>query len=131
MAIARNTDAEKIQPLGKWTPGITVRRGRLGATTAAGELVMLQSDGKWDPAIATAVVQTVGVSIQAGADTEEVDIVRFGPVECLTGATPGATVYVSDTAGEPSETAGTKSTVVGYAETATILFVQPQTVAFS
>lgn len=127
MAAARDTTAANIKPL----PGSRVRRGTCGATVAAGELVTLQSDGKWDPAIATSVVTNIGVAVQAGADGEVIDIVRDGPILCLTGATIGAIIYVSDTAGEPAETAGTKSAVAGYAETATILYVQPQTVAFS
>jgi hypothetical protein len=40
-------------------------------------------------------------------------------------------IYASDTAGEPSESAGTKDLVVGYAESATVLFVQPQIIDFS
>jgi hypothetical protein len=49
----------------------------------------------------------------------------------LVDATPGTAIYVSDTAGEYSETAGTKSFIIGYAETATKLFVHPQPVALA
>lgn len=126
MAIARDTTAANIKPL----TGAIVRRGTLGATTEAGELVELQSDGKWDPANAAAVIMCTAVALQAGGDGDKVDLVMLGPVQCLTGATPGAIVYVSDTAGEPAETAGTKSAVAGFAESATVLFVIPQTVAF-
>lgn len=127
MAIARETTAKLVKPL----QGAIVRRGTLGATVAAGEIVELQSDGKWDPANAAAVVNNGAIAIQGGADTEEVDLVVFGPVKCITGGTPGAIVYVSDTDGEPSESAGTKSAVIGYVEAADILFVNFQTVAFS
>lgn len=127
MAIARDTTAANIKPLA----GSVVRRGTCGATVAAGEIVELQSDGKWDPADAAAVVMCGGIAVQAGGDGDVIDIVRFGPVVCVTGATPGAIVYASDTAGEPAETAGTKSAVIGYAESATILFVNFQTVAFA
>lgn len=127
MAIARDTTAANIKPL----EGAIVRRGTLGATVAAGEIVELQSDGYWDPANASAVVMNGGIALQAGASGDRIDIVVFGPVKCLTGATPGAIVYASDTAGEPAETAGTKSAVIGYAESATVLFVNFQTVAFS
>ena len=126
MAIARETTAKLVKPL----QGAIVRRGTLGATTVAGEIVELQSDGKWDPADATAVVKNGAIAVQGGADTEEVDLVRFGPVKCITGGTPGEVVYVSDTAGEPAESAGTKSAVIGYVEAADILFVNFQTVAF-
>lgn len=127
MAIARDTTAANIKPL----EGAIMRRGVLGDTTAAGEVVELQSDGYWDPANAAAVIMNGGIAIQGGVAGDTIDIVAFGPVKCVTGATPGAIVYVSDTAGEPAETAGTKSAVIGYAESATILFVNFQTVAFS
>lgn len=126
MAIARDTTAANIKPL----TGAIVRRGTLGAAVEAGEVVEMQSDGKWDPANAAAVVMNGGIALQAGGDGDKVDIVVFGPVQCLTGATPGAIVYASDTAGEPAEAAGTKSAVIGYAESATVLFVNFQTVAF-
>lgn len=127
MAIARDTTAANIKPL----QGAIIRRGTLGDTTSAGEVVEMQSDGYWDPAVGTAVVMNGAIAIQGGSAGDAVDLVVFGPVKCLTGATPGAIVYVSDTAGEPAETAGTKSAVIGYAESATVLFVNFQTVAFS
>lgn len=127
MAIARDTTAANIKPL----TGAVIRRGTLGATVAAGEVVELQSDGYWDPAIGTAVLMNGGIAVQGGSSGDTIDIVTHGPVKCLTGATPGAIVYVSDTAGEPAETAGTKSAVIGYAESATVLYVNFQTVAFS
>lgn len=127
MAIARDTTAKNIKPL----EGAIIRRGTLGATTAAGEIVEMQSDGYWDPANAAAVIMNGAIAVTGGVAGDVVDLVVFGPVKCLTGATPGAVVYVSDTAGEPAETAGTKSAVIGYAESATVLFVNFQTVAFS
>jgi hypothetical protein len=126
MAIARDTTAANIKPL----TGAIIRRGTVGAATSAGEIVELQSDGKWDPAAATAVIKSGAIALQAGADGDLIDLVTYGPVQCLTGATVGAIVYVSDTAGEPAETAGTKSAVIGYNESATVLFVNFQTVAF-
>lgn len=127
MAAARETTAALIKPL----TGAIIRRVTLGATTAAGEIIELQSDGKWDPAVATAVIKSGRIALAAGGDGDVVDAVVFGPVLCLTGATKGAIVYVSDTAGEPAETAGTKSAVIGFAESDTVLFVNFQTVAFS
>ena len=127
MAIARGTVAEKIKPL----RGSIVIRGLLGATTEAGELVSLQTDGFWDPAIATGVVLSCGIAVQGGVATEAVDIVTHGPIECTTGGAIGAIVYVSDTAGEIAETAGTKSAVVGWNLTATSVYVNFQTVAFA
>ena len=119
MAIARQTDAELIKP---GLQAVT-RRVKLGATTSAGEIIELQSDGKWDPAAASAAISNAAVAIQGGADGQTVDAVFFGPVSCLTGATVGAEVYVSDTAGEPTETPGTNPATIGFAESATVLFV--------
>lgn len=129
MAIARDTTAANIKPLA----GAIVRRGTAGVAIAAGEIVELQSDGYWDPAIATGVViRKVGIALQAAAAAGVVvDIVVHGPVKCLTGASPGAIVYVSDTAGEPSESAGTKDTIIGFSESTTVLYVQPQIIDFS
>ncbi len=127
MAIARQTTAAKIKP-GR---NAIVEQGVVGATIAAGEIVTLQSDGYWDPGIGTGVTLNGGIAVQGGAVGDTIDIVVLGRVECLTGATPGAAVYVSDTAGEPAETAGTKSFVIGYALSATALMVMPQTVAFA
>ncbi len=127
MAIARDAVAKNIKPL----EGAQIQRVTLGATVAAGEIITEQSDGKWDPTNTTAVQFTAVVALQGGGDGDAVDAVALGRVKCLTGATPGALVYASDTAGEPSHSAGTKSLVVGYAETAEILFVRPQIVSFS
>lgn len=129
MAASRDTTAEHIKPLA----GAIVRRYTAGAAIAAGELVAMQSDGYVDPAIGTAVVLApVGVAIAAAAAAgDPVDVVVYGPVLCLSGATIGGLIYISDTAGEPSETAGTKDTVYGYAESATVLFVRPQVIDFS
>jgi len=51
--------------------------------------------------------------------------VTHGRVKCLTGATPGAVVYNSTTAGEPLETVAGNQTAAGIAVSATILFVRP------
>lgn len=127
MAIAVQTVAEKVKPL----EGAIVRRGTLGATTTAGQPVTLQSDGKWDPTDTSTAQVTVRIAVQGGADGEVVDMVVHGPVSSITGGTPGLLVFGSDTAGEVSETAGTKDTVIGYNESATVLFVQPQIVDLS
>lgn len=127
MAIARQTTAEKVKPL----PDALVRRTTLGATVAAGELITEQSDGFWDPTDTGAAQLTVRVAVQGGVVGDVIDGVTHGPIECLTGATKGALVYGSDTAGEPAATAGTKGLVAGYAETDTILFVQPQIIDFT
>lgn len=135
MAAARDTTVANIKPL----DGAIVRRFTAGAAIEPGELVCMQSDGKIDPAIGTSVAaaQCLGVALcprnqgTAYADGDRVDVVVHGAVQCLTGATVGALIYVSDTAGEPSETTGTKTSIVGIAESATVLFVRPQASALS
>lgn len=135
MAIARETTVANIKPL----EGAVVVRFTAGAAIEPGELVCMQSDGYIDPAIGTSVAaaQCLGVALPpknqgtAYASGDVVDVVVFGPCQCLTGATPGALVYVSDTAGEPGETAGTKASIVGINRSATVLFVRPQASALS
>ena len=128
MAIARDTTAANIRPL----QGAIVRRYTAGAAIAAGEIVAMQSDGYVDPADTSAYDQVVGIAIQAATEAgETVDVVVFGPVKCLTGATVGANVYASDTAGEPSESVGTKDIMVGWNESATVLFVSVHPIDFS
>jgi hypothetical protein len=127
MAAARDTVAEHIKPL----EVAIERRGTLGATTEAGEVITLQSVGFWDPSIATGVQFSVRIAVQGGVAGDRVDQVCYGPVVCMTGATIGARIFNTDTAGEMAETAGTKDTIVGYAESATVLFVQPQIIDMS
>ncbi len=123
MATARDTTAANIKPL----EGAIVRRFTAGAAIAAGELVSMSSDGYIDPSDSTAAKNPVlGVAIGAAAAAgQRVDVVTFGPVICLTGATPGGLQYNSTTAGEPLETTAGNQTVAGIAESATILFVRP------
>lgn len=135
MAAVRDTTVANIKPL----DGAIVRRFTAGAAIEPGELVCMSSDGKIDPAIGTSVAaaQCLGVALPprnqgtAYADGDVVDVVTYGACKCLTGATIGAIVYVTDTAGEPGETAGTKAAIAGIAESATVLFVRPQVSALS
>lgn len=132
MAFGRKSVLSQVRPLTVPSdPRTVIRKGTLGATTQAGEIVALQSDGKWDPAAASGVVLFAGVALNSGGDGDPVDVQLYGPCEVLIDATPGTAIYISDTAGEYSETAGTKSHIIGYAETATILFVAPQPVALA
>lgn len=131
MAFALGTD---IRPVGIGDHKAFVRKGTLGATTLAGAVVALQSDGKWDPADgSTVALKAIGVAVQAGGDGDPVDIVTYGPVKCVSGATPGTNIYVDDggDAGEMTETAAALKVVIGYAETAEIVFVQPDVIAWA
>ncbi len=131
MAIARDTTAEHIKPL----EGAIVRRYTAHAAIDAGALVACNSDGEAAEAVATSVILApLGVAINAAvAASDKVDVVVHGPVVCLTGATKGALVYGTNTAGEPGESGDThtKDTIFGYAESATVLFVRPQIKDFS
>lgn len=135
MAIARDTTTANIKPL----EGAIVRRFTAGSAIEPGEVVSMSSDGYIDPADGSAVATTrlLGVALAvknqaaAYASGDRVDVVIFGPVQCVTGGTPGAVCYISDTEGEPAETAGTKSAVVGIVESATVVLVNPYIVAFS
>jgi len=132
MTIARDTTAEHIKPL----EGAIVRRYIAHAAIDAGALVAKNADASESAeAVATSVILApLGVAINAAVSAGDyVDVVVFGPVVCLTGATPGLNVYASNTAGEPAESGGThtKDTIFGYSESATVLFVKPQIISFS
>ena len=121
MAIARDTTAANIKPL----EGAIIRRYTAGAVIAAGEIVSMQSDGFVDPTDSTGAAQTiVGIAQKAAAVGDRLDVVVFGPVVCLTGATIGGAVYDSTTAGEPLQTTAGNQKQVGWAESETILFVR-------
>ena len=123
MAIGRDTTAANIKPL----EGALIDRFTAGSEIAAGELVAMSSDGYIDPADSTGAKSIVlGVAVQAAAAAgERIDVVTHGRVKCLTGATPGAVVYNSTTAGEPLETVAGNQTAAGIAVSATVLFVRP------
>ena len=123
-AITIGTDIKPLQ-------GAMRRRGTLGATVTKGHPVTLQSDGYWDHTNTTAAQLTVAVAVQGGAVGDVVDLVHYGPIQCLSGATIGALVYGSDPAGAYDDAVGTKDLVIGYAESATVLFVKPQIIDFS
>ncbi len=52
-------------------------------------------------------------------------VVVFGPVGGFSSLTPGAYGYVSNTAGEIDDAAGTFAFILGYAERSNVFFVQP------
>jgi hypothetical protein len=59
------------------------------------------------------------------ASGEACDVVVFGPVAGYSSMTSGATIWVSDTAGRLSSVVGTKSGIVGLAESPTVALVRP------
>lgn len=129
MSFGRETTDTLVKPLG----GAIVRRYTTGAAVEAGEGLYLDSNGKVQPANGSAVATNyvIGVAVQDGASGDRIDVVVHGPILCLIDATPGGIIYQSDTAGEPGTSAGTKTTIWGVAETATVLFVRPQIVSLS
>ena len=76
------------------------------------------------PSLAT----RIGLAVEDIASGGRGDFVVFGPLQMCTAATPGALIYTKDTTddGEVAETAGTKDCIVGVAESATVVFVNPQ-----
>jgi len=130
MAIGLQGTAELIKPL----EGAIIRRFTAGAAITAGHVIAMMADGAVDPADGSAFVgtQVIGVAIAAAAAAGDlVDVVTYGPISAITGGTPAAIVYISDTAGTVAETAGTKDTIVGYVESATVLFVRPRLIDLS
>lgn len=124
MAFGRLSTAELIKPL----EGAVIRRYTAGATIAAGEIVSLMADGYVDPANTTdfTAACVAGIAIQAAVAGQRIDVVTHGPIVCLEDATPAALIYASDTAGEPATSVGTKDVLVGFAESASVLFVRPE-----
>jgi len=123
-AITIGTDIKPLQ-------GAIIRRGTLGATVTKGHPVTLQSDGYWDHTDTTTLQFTVAVAVEGGAVGDRVDLVTYGPIQCISGATIGSLVFGSETTGAYDTATGGKGLVIGYAESATVLFVKPQTVDFS
>ena len=65
-------------------PEVVVIYGVLGATTTKGQVINLQTDGKWDPVAANGIGK-FGVALKAGVDTNEVPIAIWGRVEVTAG----------------------------------------------
>lgn len=124
-----------VRPLGN----AQVRRKTLGGPANAGQAVYLAADGDAEAARANAVntAQARGLVISNGNGAtgfvagERVDVVTAGPVTGFSGLTPGGAVFVSkDNAGGVTQAVptGTGNTVfvLGYAEDAETVYVQPQ-----
>lgn len=129
MAATVETVAEHVKPL----EGAIVRRYTAGSTITVGMPVTLAADGYLDPSDATDATLSFckGIALQSVVSGDPVDVVVFGPVYCMTGATVGGLVFVSDNAGELAESVGTKDTLIGQADTANILFVNVKIIDLS
>lgn len=122
-----------IRPLG----GAVIRRAVAGEALALGDSVYVSSASGNLPVVSktdgTAVAKAfafgvvvagaaAGSSIASG---EACDVVVSGPVAGYSGMTAGGTLWVSNTVGRLSSVVGTKSGVVGLAESAAVAFVRP------
>lgn len=135
MSIANATVVSTIVPL----EGAVTRRYTAGSAITPGDAVCMSSDGYIDPADSDALSTNtlVGIAVKprnqgtAYAAGDVVDVVVFGPVCCVTGGTPGAYAYTSATGGAITESAGTKSLIIGFVETADTIFVRPVPITLS
>lgn len=113
-------------------------RGTVGATITPGQPVYLDGTNGWKPADADAAASGMarGIALSDAygsvsfAVGQKIDIVIFGRVGGFASMTPGGNVYVSLDAGRLDQTAPPNSGdfifAVGWAESASVLFVQPQ-----
>jgi hypothetical protein len=92
-----------------------------GETLATGDIVYIKSDGKAYLADAddTAKRPARGVVGKGGAAGANVEILMDATLGGFSGLTPGATQYLSNTAGEWTETAATDYQPCGFSLTAT------------
>ena len=130
-----SSTAASVRPL----TGAVIRRGTLeSASVVPGQAVYLHGTSGWElaDADAEASAQAKGIVVAlpdgavASAAGDVADICVFGPVEGYASMTPGGAVFVSTTAGAMDQTApataGDYPYAIGWAESATVLFVNPQ-----
>lgn len=124
--------AAQIAPL--TDNGAIVRPYTAGGTVTVGQAVYIATDGDVEPADANAgtpaeQVRGIAVASYDGETTinsgDPCSVCVFGPVAGFSGMTPGDIIYLSNTVGRVADAAGSFSRVVGHAESATVLFVNP------
>lgn len=98
----------------------------LGATTTVGQVVHIESDGKWDP-VAENDTGKFGVALDAGDDTESARVLYFGKVE----VTNGSTTAIPKLATVMPYTAGTVMLATAPATTAVVAVVGTATEAIA
>lgn len=114
--------------------GARVRRHRAGGTITIGNLVYIASDGDVEEADANVAGKgaAIGIAVQSydGETTinsgDPVTVCVYGPVSGYSSLTPGTMLWVSDNVGRIGDAAGALDRIVGYAETANIVFVNPE-----
>lgn len=127
--------AANVRPL----EGALTRPRRAGGTVTMGQAVYTDSGGEVQAARANAAATSDAIGIlvavnepgeTTAADNDAVTVCTFGPVGGFSGLTPGAIYYVDNAAAgniitpAPSG-AGIWAKSIGYAESATVLFVAP------
>jgi len=132
--MTHSADVDQIRP---GTPAMTVKAAAAsGQSGYLGDVVQKDASGLWqlaDASAASGVVGMVGIVVaghkanyagtwEAG---EILDVVVIGRVFGISGLDETKTYYISDTAGDMAETAGSVTRVIGWAETADIFFVMP------
>lgn len=129
MASVVTSTAADVKPL----KGARIRRFTAGGTVTAGYPVYVDSSGYIQHASGTAVATNlvVGVAVQTLASGDRGDVVTKGPISNLSGATPGGKCYTMNLAAGIDHTGGTKKTIVGVAESTTVLLVMPHRVSNS
>ena len=121
--------------------GAVIRRAKATEALAYGDAVYVDSAtgdlpnvSKAGAAAVNALLVAYGVAVAGnpsnpGATSialgDQVDVVVLGPVTGYSSMTPGNTIWLSDTVGRLSTVVGTKSCILGIAETAQTLFVNP------
>ena len=124
--------------------GAVIRRACAAEALAFGDVVYVSSATGDIPLVSKCVPGTLatghaygivvsgnlgGTSVASG---EPCDVVVLGPVTGYLSMTPGATIWASsDSAGRLSTVVGSKSTIVGLAESASIVLVRPAQVVRS
>lgn len=113
-------------------------RGTVGATITPGQFVYLDGTNGWKPADADALASSQGRGVALSdawgsvsfAVGQAIDIVILGRVGGFASMTPGGAVFGSVSAGSGDQTPATLGDdynfAMGWAESATVLFVQPQ-----
>ena len=132
--------AASVRPM----PGAVIQRYQAGEAMDIGTAVYLKSDGKVWKADADAAASSMAIGLvvsapngaTAAAADDYVDVVVRGVVTGAASMTPGGLVYSSTTAGavadaSPAGSSGDYRWIVGYAVSATGIYVMPFTDNFA
>jgi hypothetical protein len=107
---------------------------KAGGALGIGDVVYLAADGDVEEAdanVSNTVGRGIGIVVAGPSDSttiaagDPVTVCIFGPVEGWSGATPGNSVFVSNTAGRLADAAGTVSHVMGRVISATRIWISP------